>query len=195
MKFGSKLLLDALCGKSYICPCPLPLLHLAVINWGTQGSHQAVLREFHSFGPPSPPRLQSLSVQLRPSLPFIGSFLPLVSTSPVFCPLTLSPSISPHVLILHVHLWSSVSPQSRWVFSVSSDGRIVSAVFTQRPHVLLSHKITLGLLDYVLFGSTRAHIMIEFLDSFGWIWFMFFCCFFYEVLSYSVMPQLWYLIK
>lgn len=34
-----------------------------------------------------------VSVQLRPSLPFIASFLPLVSISPVFCPLTLSPSI------------------------------------------------------------------------------------------------------
>lgn len=49
---------------------------------------------------------------------------------------------------------------------MSSDGRIVSAVFTQRPYTLLSHKITPGLLDYVLFGSTGAHIVIEFLESF-----------------------------
>lgn len=49
---------------------------------------------------------------------------------------------------------------------MSSDGRIVSAVFTQRPHVLLSHKITLSLLDEGLFDSTGVHIVIGFLESF-----------------------------
>lgn len=135
-----------------ICrPCSL---HLGGLNVWTQQSHQTWLREFQSL-PVLP--VSSPAVQLQASLPFIGSFLPLVS-HPVFCPLILSPSLSgrdtwqtvtplslpppppppksPYFIFLHVHFWSSVRRQQRRVFSVSSDGRIVSAVFTQRPPVL-----------------------------------------------------------
>lgn len=136
-----------------ICrPCSL---HLGMLNVWTWQSHQTWLREFQSL-PVLP--VSSPAVQLQASLPFIGSFLPLVS-HPVVCPLALSPSLSgrdtwqtvtllslppllppnpptPYFIFLHVRFWSSVPRQRRRVFSVSSDGRIVSAVFTQRPPVL-----------------------------------------------------------
>lgn len=163
----------------YIRPCLLPLLHLTVINGGTRGSHQAALKEFQSPpSPPSPPRLQSLCT--APSLTsFYSLILPLVSISPVFCPLTLSPSISER------DTWQTVCPPSLLLFlpqlvpppvsssytcvsgrlSLLSRGELrwkdcFSCVYT-KTYVLLSHKITL-----VLFGSTGAHIVMESLESF-----------------------------
>lgn len=73
-------------------------------------------------------------------------------------PLPIRPPRAPYVIFLHVRLWSSVPRQQRWVFSVSSDGKIVSAVFTQRPPVLTE----LVWFDDVPFGITGAHIRFEF---------------------------------
>lgn len=42
----------------YIRPHPCPLLYVTVINGGTQGSHQTMLKEFLSLHPPRPPKLQ-----------------------------------------------------------------------------------------------------------------------------------------
>lgn len=72
--------------------------------------------------------------------------------------LLFDPLRAPYVFFLHVRLWSSVRRQQRWVFSMSSDGRIVSAVFTQRPPVLTE----LARFDDVPFGTTGAHIRLEF---------------------------------
>lgn len=165
MKRGSNFITDVLSGKSlyivyiYIRPRPLPLLHLAVINGGTQGSHQAVPKEFQSL---RPPRLQSLSPALSIAS-FYSLILPLVF---IFCPLAHSPSIPerdtwqtvcppssslsssssllssllpppPRVFLLHVPLWSPVSPRQRWIFSVSSDGRIATAVFREGTYSFL----------------------------------------------------------
>lgn len=127
MKFGSQFIVDFWKIPVYcICirPCPLPLLHLTVINGGTRGSHQAVLKEFQS--PPSPPRLQSLCT--APSLTsFYSLILPLVSISPVFCPLTLSPSISER------DTWQTVCPPSLLLFCqlVSFTSRL--SLFTPPP--------------------------------------------------------------
>lgn len=83
-----------------ICrPCSL---HLGVLNVWTWQSHQTWLREFQSL-PVLP--VSSPAVQLQASLPFIGSFLPLVS-HPVVCPLTLSPSLSGR------DTWQTVTPLS-----------------------------------------------------------------------------------
>lgn len=83
-----------------ICrPCSL---HLGMLNVWTWQSHQTWLREFQSL-PVLP--VSSPAVQLQASLPFIGSFLPLVS-HPVVCPLALSPSLSGR------DTWQTVTPLS-----------------------------------------------------------------------------------
>lgn len=58
------------------------------------------------------------------------------SHSALFTPLLPPQSPDPYFIFLHVRFWSPVPRQKRRVLSVSSDGRIVSAVFTQRPPVL-----------------------------------------------------------
>lgn len=67
----------------YFRPCPLPSLHLTVINGGTQGSHQAALKEFQSLGPP---RLQSLG-----AAPALASFYSLILAPGLYLPCLLSP--------------------------------------------------------------------------------------------------------
>lgn len=55
MKFESKLFVDVVFANSlysvHTHPCHLPFLHLTVMNGGTQGSHQAVQKEFLSVLP------------------------------------------------------------------------------------------------------------------------------------------------
>lgn len=119
----------------------------AVINGRTRGFHQAVLWENSTKTQCSQARLQS-SQQLLALISFYRLiFLPPFSASGpcLLSHFTLAPSVSadgtlgrrsahtppPRPLSLHVRPWSSASPQQRWVFSLSSDGRIASAVFTQ----------------------------------------------------------------
>lgn len=95
MKFGSKLIVDVVSGKFlytvYTRPCPLPFLHLPVINGGTLGSHQAMLKEFQCLGPPSP---QSFS-----AAPSLTSFYSLIPAPGFYLPCLLSPHS------LSIYLW------------------------------------------------------------------------------------------
>lgn len=181
----------------YTRPCPLPSLLLAVINGGTQGSHQAVLKEFQSLCPPSPPspsRLQSLCA--APSLTsFYSLVLLLVSISPVFCPLTLclsSPErdtwqmVCPPSLVLVLSLLVSITfqppplmPSSHTCvsgrLSVLSRGELrrkdcFSCVYTKTVRPPFSQNYP-GPVKLCAVCFNRCPHMIGFLQSFVWIWF------------------------
>lgn len=104
----------------YIRPCPLPLLHLTVINGGTRESHQAMLKEFSVLPVlPGP----SLSLQLRPSLPFIASF----------CPWSLSPLSSVPSLSLYLSLKGTLGRRSVLPLSHSSSLSLSPSRFSSLP--------------------------------------------------------------
>lgn len=67
----------------YFRPCPLPSLHLTVINGGAQGSNKAALKEFQSLGPP---RLHCLC-----AAPALASFYSLILAPGLYLPCLLSP--------------------------------------------------------------------------------------------------------
>lgn len=178
--------------SSAISSLPPPTV---VIQRRTPGSCQAVILE-SCPKKPSAPRLLALISFYR----FI--FLPLFSPSTprLLSPIPIRPvclaggdtwqALCPHPsptasLPPHVRLWSSASPQQRWVFSLSSDGRIASAVFTQGAHVLTEAPVGRceGSAKQVPFRMTATH---------------------FEPISFislilmkrdDVIPRLWYLIE
>lgn len=85
----------------------------------------------------------SLFVQLRPSLPFIASFLPLVSISPVFCPLTLHLSLQGTLGRRSVLPPFNFSPLSACLLHVSAHPPHLPSPSCPPPYTCLSGRLSL----------------------------------------------------